>query len=72
MISSGELLVILCVVLILFGGKRLPEFARNLGKGIYEFKKACSGLNPEEEPLSSKETIEVSSPLPREKNELDG
>lgn len=41
MIGSGELIVILCVALLLFGGKKLPEFARNLGKGIREFKKAC-------------------------------
>lgn len=42
MIGYGELIVILCIVLILFGGKKLPEFARSLGKGIREFKKACS------------------------------
>ncbi|MBA3237067.1 MAG: twin-arginine translocase TatA/TatE family subunit [Parachlamydiaceae bacterium] len=40
MFGSGELIVILCVALLLFGGKKLPEFARNLGKGIREFKKA--------------------------------
>ena len=34
--GSGEILVILVVVLILFGGKRLPEFAQSLGKGIRE------------------------------------
>lgn len=48
MIGSGELIVILCVILILFGGKKLPEFARNLGKGVREFKKACNGIDDEE------------------------
>lgn len=43
MIGTGELIVILCVVLILFGGKKLPELARSLGLGIREFKKACNG-----------------------------
>lgn len=45
MIGTGELLVILCVVLILFGGKKLPELARSIGLGIREFKKACQGLD---------------------------
>lgn len=43
MMGSGEILVILVVILILFGGKKLPEFAQSLGKGIREFKKACNG-----------------------------
>lgn len=43
MFGSGELIVILCVILLLFGGKKLPEFAKSLGKGIREFKKACNG-----------------------------
>jgi sec-independent protein translocase protein TatA len=43
MIGTGELIVILCVVLVLFGGKKLPELARSLGIGIREFKKACNG-----------------------------
>lgn len=47
MIGTGELLVILCVILVLFGGKRLPEFAKSLGKGIREFKKACAGIEDE-------------------------
>ena len=48
MIGSGEMIVILCVLLLLFGGKKLPEFARNLGKGVREFKKACNGMEDEE------------------------
>jgi sec-independent protein translocase protein TatA len=42
-IGTGELLVILGLVLVLFGGKRLPELAKNLGQGMREFKKACYG-----------------------------
>lgn len=43
MLGSGEILVIFVVILILFGGKKLPEFAKSLGQGIREFKKACNG-----------------------------
>lgn len=43
MIGTGELLVILCLILLLFGGKKLPELAKSLGQGIREFKKACNG-----------------------------
>lgn len=54
MIGSGELIVILCVILVLFGGKKLPEFARSLGKGIREFKKACAGIDEESEETPKK------------------
>jgi sec-independent protein translocase protein TatA len=49
MIGTGELIVILCVILILFGGKKLPEFAKNLGKGVREFRKAAQGEICEED-----------------------
>lgn len=39
-IGFQEMLVILVVVLIFFGPKRLPDLAKSLGKGIAEFKKA--------------------------------
>jgi sec-independent protein translocase protein TatA len=59
MIGTAELIVILCVILLLFGGKKLPEIARNLGKGFREFKKACQGLEEqameEEKPAEMKE-----------------
>ena len=38
--SGPELLIILFVVVLLFGAKKIPEFAAGLGKGIREFKKA--------------------------------
>ena len=46
-IGLGELLVILAVVLVLFGAKRLPEIGKALGKGIREFKKE-TGADSEE------------------------
>ena len=52
MIGSAEIIVILCVILLLFGGKKLPEFARSLGKGIREFKKATQGDVSEEDDSS--------------------
>ena len=46
-IGPQELLVILVLVLLLFGGKKLPELARGLGKGIREFRKASSSIEEE-------------------------
>jgi sec-independent protein translocase protein TatA len=43
MLGTGEVIVILGVATLLFGGKKLPEFAKNLGKGLFEFKKALAG-----------------------------
>jgi len=39
-IGGWEIVLILAVVLILFGARKLPELARGLGQGIKEFKKA--------------------------------
>lgn len=65
MIGSGELIVILCIMLLLFGGKKLPEFAKSLGKGIREFKKACNEDSPlEEEIIETKKEKLISKDLP--------
>jgi sec-independent protein translocase protein TatA len=47
MIGTWEIIFTLFVVLLLFGGKRLPELARSLGQGIREFKKASSEISDE-------------------------
>ena len=39
-LGTQEILIILLIVLILFGGKKIPELMRGLGGGIKEFKKA--------------------------------
>lgn len=46
--SGPELLIIVFVILLLFGAKKLPELASGLGKGIKEFKKATKGEVDEE------------------------
>ncbi|MCX4368849.1 MAG: twin-arginine translocase TatA/TatE family subunit [Duncaniella sp.] len=41
-LGTGEIIIILVVVLLLFGAKRIPELARGLGRGVNSFRK---GLN---------------------------
>jgi sec-independent protein translocase protein TatA len=38
--SGGELLIVLAIILVLFGGSKLPSLAKGLGQSIKEFKKA--------------------------------
>jgi sec-independent protein translocase protein TatA len=42
-LSFGKLILIILVIVILFGSKKIPDFAQGLGKGIREFKKALKG-----------------------------
>jgi sec-independent protein translocase protein TatA len=46
-LGGSELILILGVGLLLFGGKKLPELARGLGQGIKEFKKATGNASDE-------------------------
>jgi sec-independent protein translocase protein TatA len=49
-IGPTELLLILAIVLVFFGGRRIPEIARGLGEGIRNFKDSLkSGEKPAEE-----------------------
>jgi sec-independent protein translocase protein TatA len=43
-ISIWELLILLVVLLLIFGAKRLPEMGRSLGKGMREFKDSVTGV----------------------------
>jgi sec-independent protein translocase protein TatA len=74
-LSGGELIVVLVAILILFGSKKIPEFAKGLGQGIKEFKKASSDVThefhnamnqesqppPPPKPLPSSETAPAST-----------
>jgi sec-independent protein translocase protein TatA len=46
-LGGWEILLILLVLLIFFGAKRIPELARGLGKGIREFKDATKDIKDE-------------------------
>lgn len=45
MFGTTELIVILVIVLLLFGGRKIPELMKGLGKGVKEFKDASKGEN---------------------------
>ena len=45
-----ELLIILAIILLVFGAKRLPEIGSSLGRGIRTFKSAVTGEEEKEEP----------------------
>ena len=64
-LGGGEIFVILLVVLLFFGSKRIPELAKGLGKGMREFKDAMSGIENEVR-NASKETTEPSKPATKE------
>jgi sec-independent protein translocase protein TatA len=44
-----EIFIILAIVMLFFGGKKIPELMRGLGKGMNEFKKASAGETTDEE-----------------------
>jgi sec-independent protein translocase protein TatA len=47
-LSIWEILIVLVVLLLLFGAKRLPEMGRSLGRGMREFKDAVTGKEDDE------------------------
>lgn len=49
MIGTTELLLIAGVALLLFGGKKLPEMMRGLGRGVKEFKSGINEMDTKEE-----------------------
>ena len=57
-IGFPELLVILGVAVLLFGGKKIPELAKGLGEGIRNFKTALKG-DPEKPPSAEVPSVKV-------------
>ncbi len=57
-IGMPELLIILVIILLVFGAKRLPELARGLGRGIREFKDATKHVENEFKELEKEEEEE--------------
>ncbi len=48
-IGLPELLLIILIIALLFGGKKIPELMRGLGSGVKEFKKAAQGEDEKSE-----------------------
>ena len=69
-IGVPELLIILVIVLLLFGARRLPEVARGLGTGMREFKDSVSGREEErpqlEPPVGTQDTTAPTPPRERD------
>lgn len=72
----GEILLIMVVILIFFGPKKIPDIAQSIGKGIREFKRAMRDVQDEvsksmnEEPKPSpKEPKKIEEPSPDQKIE---
>ena len=52
-LGAGEIIVIALIVLLLFGGKKIPELMKGLGKGVRSFKEGMNNMEKEieEEPV---------------------
>lgn len=66
--GGGEIFVILLVVLLFFGSKRIPELAKGLGKGMREFKDAMNGIEREVRDAANSDTQPAK---PEEPKKLD-
>ena len=64
-VGPTELIVVLVIVLILFGGKKLPDLARSLGRSLGEFKKG----KDEGEKLANEKVKEIVDDIKREEPE---
>jgi len=58
-IGTGEIIILAVLVLLLFGGKKIPEFMNGLGKGIKSFKKGMNDVEDEIKKIDTDITKEV-------------
>ncbi len=61
MLGGPEIAIILVIVLLLFGGKKIPELMRGLGKGVKEFKDGKDGVDGD--PVDQNRTNTTNKPL---------
>ncbi len=67
-LGTGEIILIALVVLLLFGGKKIPELMRGIGKGVKSFKDGMSGLEDEiNKPSNAEPRKEGEKDKPQEK-----
>jgi sec-independent protein translocase protein TatA len=70
-IGTPELIIIMVVLLLLFGAKRLPEMGRSIGRGMREFKEAVSGEEKPDEKPHELDPPELEPADPREETEQE-
>ena len=63
-LGGTELIVILVIVLLLFGGAKLPSLARGLGQSIKEFKKASKEESSDEKPVAKADAAKTADAKP--------
>lgn len=70
-LGGGEVVMIVLVILLLFGGKGIPTIAKTLGKGIREFKDATDGLKKDLRDSTSGITDQVNEHIQDVKKEIE-
>lgn len=70
-LGGGEVVMILFVILLLFGGKGIPNVARTLGKSIREFKDAADGLQKDIQQSTGGITREIQEHIQDVKKEIE-
>lgn len=70
-LGGGEVVMIVLVILLLFGGKGIPTIAKTLGKGMREFKDATEGLKKDLRDSTSGITDQVNEHIQDVKKELE-
>ncbi|EIF50644.1 MULTISPECIES: twin-arginine translocase TatA/TatE family subunit [Sulfurovum] len=67
--SMPELLIVLAIVVLLFGAKKIPDLAKGMGRGIKDFKKAIKEDEEEPKEIASKEEPKVEASKEEKKSE---
>lgn len=62
MIGSSELFIVAAIVLLLFGGKKIPELMRSMGQGVHYFKKGMNEEVADDKNAASNNSNEVQLP----------
>jgi sec-independent protein translocase protein TatA len=70
-LGGGEVILILFVILLMFGGKGIPSIAKTLGKGIREFKNATNDIQRDIHQSTGGLTQQVNEQIQEIKKEID-
>ena len=68
--SMPELLIVLAIVVLLFGAKKIPDLAKGMGKGIKDFKKAIKEDEDEVVEVAKKEDAKIEEKVTEVKAEV--